>query len=86
MGTNPAFLNTLVTVSIKSARRISSRGKRSLNPLSGDYFPWKWAGMEFIDNTKRNIKKKRLLKQFKITPANKLWYDPEETLPFYGWD
>ena len=59
---------------------------RSLNPLSGDYFPWKWAGMEFIDNTKRNIKKKRLLKQFKITPANKLWYDPEETLPFYGWD
>ena len=59
---------------------------RSTYPLNGDLFPWKWAGMEIIDNTKKNIRKKRILKQFKITPANKLWYNPEETLPFYGWD
>ena len=59
---------------------------RSLNPLGGDYFPWKWAGMKTMDNTKRNIRKKRILKQFKITPKNKLWYDPEVTYPFYGWN
>ena len=59
---------------------------RSTYPLNGNLFPWKWGGMEIIDNTKKNIRKKRILKQFKITPANKLWYNPEETLPFYGWD
>lgn len=59
---------------------------RSTYPLYGDFFPWKWAGMEIIDNTKKNIRKKRILKQFKITPANKLWYNPEEPFPLYGWD
>lgn len=60
--------------------------KRLLNPLSSDYFPWKWAGMKIMDNTKRNIRKTRVLKQFKITPKDKLWYNPETTYPFYGWD
>ena len=60
--------------------------KRLLNPLSSDYFPWKWAGMKIMDNTKRNIRKTRILKQFKITPRDKLWYNPETTYPFYGWN
>ena len=38
-----------------------------------------------IDNTKRNIRKKKILKQFKITPKDELWYNPEAKYPFYGW-
>lgn len=47
-----------------------------------------WAGVrcDSLDLTKRNIKKKRILKQFKITPKNKLWYEPEEDYVFYGWE
>ena len=59
--------------------------EKTLSPLDDDSYTWKWTGLEVIDNTKRNIRKKKILKQFKITPKDELWYNPEAQYPFYGW-
>ena len=58
---------------------------RSNYPNNTDYYPWKWAGINDFDNTKRNLRKKKLLKLFKITPNDKDWYYPGTTGTFYGW-
>lgn len=58
---------------------------RSNYPNNADYYPWKWAGIIDFDNTKRNLRKKKLLKLFKITPNDKDWYYPGTIGTFYGW-
>ena len=55
------------------------------NELNFEDYPWKWAKLSYIDNSRRNIRKKKILKQFKITKKDKLWYDPKDTYVFYGW-
>ena len=58
---------------------------RSNYPINADYYPWKWAGINDFDNTKRNLRKKKLLKLFKITPKDKEWYFPDTVGTYYGW-
>ena len=50
-----------------------------------DDYPWKMIKPCLINNTTRNLKKKKILKQFKITPKDKLWYNPEIDWILYGW-
>ena len=58
---------------------------RSTYPINAEYYPWKWAGINDFDNTKRTLRKKKILKPFKITPKDKIWYYPGESGTFYGW-
>ena len=48
-------------------------------------YPWKWVNECYFDNTTRNLRKKHILKQFRITSKDKLWYYPEMEGILYGW-
>ena len=50
-----------------------------------DDYPWKMIKPCLINNATRNLKKNKILKQFKITPKDKLWYNPEIDWILYGW-
>ena len=48
-------------------------------------YPWKWVNECYFDNTTRHLRKKHILKQFRITSKDKLWYNPDIDWVLYGW-
>ena len=48
-------------------------------------YPWKWVNECYFDNTTRHLRKKHILKQFRITSKDKLWYNPDIDWVSYGW-
>lgn len=59
--------------------------KRTDNRSFYDIMKWRYAGDNIIGHLRRNIKKKKILQQFRITPKDKLWVDPDFESAYYGW-